>query len=85
MRYCETHADVAQSLYFRNLGAGPAHPMLFYTSAGALILGLSVVEGEGEWLARLKEYPGSSIGYLTFEAAPATSAGEFRFLAARDS
>ena len=56
--------------------------MLFFTSDGALILGLSVVEREDEWFSRLKEFAGSEVGCITFETAPPATAGEFRQLAA---
>jgi hypothetical protein len=80
--YCEAHPSEEQSLYFRNLGDGPAHAMLFFTPDDALILGLSVVEREDEWFVRLKEYAGSRVGYITFETAPVRTASEFRELAA---
>jgi len=82
VQYCEAHSAEALSLYFRNLGAGPAHAMLFFTSDGGLILGLSVVEREDEWFARLKEYAGSEFGYIAFESPPAPTATEFKELAA---
>jgi hypothetical protein len=82
IQYCEDHPSEAHRLYFRNLGSGPSHAMLFFTSDGALILGLSVSEHEEEWFARLKEFAASEIGYITFESAPAATAGAFRELAA---
>jgi hypothetical protein len=81
IEYCEAHPEETQSMYFRNLGTGPAHAMLFFTSDGGLILGLSVVEGEDEWFARLKEHAGSTIGYMAIEEAPSATAAEFRYLA----
>ena len=81
IHHCEAYPDKAHSLYFRNLGAGPAHAMLFFTSDGALIFGLSVVERADEWFARLKELTGSKIGYVTFEEPPVATASEFRALA----
>jgi hypothetical protein len=82
IQHCEWHPSEAHSIYFRNLGDGPAHVMLFFTSDGALIFGLSVVEREDEWFSRLKEFATSNVGYITFEAAPAATAGAFRELAA---
>jgi hypothetical protein len=82
IQYCEIHSGEAQSLYFRNLGAGPAHAMLFFTSDGGLILGVSVVDQENEWITRLKEYVGTEFGYIAFESPPAATAAEFRELAA---
>jgi hypothetical protein len=82
IRYCEAHPAEAQSLNFRNLGAGPAHAMLFFTRDGGLILGLSVVEREDNWFTRLKQHVGSEVGYITFESPPAATVAEFRELAA---
>jgi hypothetical protein len=82
IHYCEAHSAEAQSIYFRNLGAGPAHAMVFFTSDGGLILGLSVVEREDEWFDRLKEYAGSDLGYIAFETPPPATTAEFRQLAA---
>ena len=83
IRYCEEHPAEEQGMYFRNLGAGPAHAMLFFTSDGGLIFGLSVVEREDEWFTRLKEYAGSEVGYITFEVPPPGTSTEFKEQAAR--
>ncbi len=82
IQHCEDHVSEAHSFYFRNLGPGPAHAMVFFTSDCALILGLSVIDHEEEWFVRLKEYAGSEVGYISFETAPAATAGAFRELAA---
>ena len=81
IRHCEAHPDAAQSFYFRNLGEGPAHGMLFFTADKGLILGLSVDEHEDEWLLRLKEHACSDVGYIAFEVPPAPTAAEFRQIA----
>jgi len=82
IQYCESHSAETQSLYFRNLGAGPEHAMLFFTSDGGLVFGLSVVERPDEWFARLKDYVGSDCGYIAFESPPPVTVAEFRALAA---
>lgn len=81
IHYCDSHPNEAQSIYFRNLGAGPAHAMLFFTQDGGLILGLSVERCEDEWFVRLKEFAGSEIGYISFESPPPATAAEFRQMA----
>jgi len=83
IQYCESHPVETQSIYFRNLGTDPAHAMLFFTSDGGLILGLSVLGRQDEWFGRLKEYARSEVGYITFESPPAATVAEFRQLAAR--
>ncbi|CAN5337248.1 hypothetical protein BH11PLA2_BH11PLA2_42110 [soil metagenome] len=82
IQYCEDHSSEAHRFYFRNLGTGPAHAMLFFTSDCGLILGLSVVEHEDEWYDRLVKFADTRIGYITFESPPAETASEFRELAA---
>jgi hypothetical protein len=56
--------------------------MLFFTGDGRLILGLSVVDEEDEWFARLKKSAASEIGYITFESPPTTTVADFTQLAA---
>jgi hypothetical protein len=82
IQYCEDHPCEGHRLSFRNLGKGPAHAMLFFTSDNGLILGLSVAEFEDDWFDRLKKFTGSSVGFIAFEAPPPATAAEFRELAA---
>lgn len=82
IRYCEAHPDAAHGFYFRNPNGSPAHAMLFFTSDGGLILGVSVVEGEQRALAELREHAGSEVGYITFESPPAETVAEFYQVAA---
>ncbi|MBO0698863.1 MAG: hypothetical protein J2P46_10745 [Zavarzinella sp.] len=79
--HCVDHRSESQSLYFRNLGDGPAHAMLFFTEDGGLILGLSVQDHADVALARLREYARSEIGYATFEEPPPVTVTEFKRLA----
>ena len=68
IRHCATNPSESQSFYFRNLADGPAHVMLFFTSDGGLILGLSVEEDEmDDSYARLREHAQSEFGYVTCE------------------
>jgi hypothetical protein len=79
IRYCLDHPSEAQSVYFRNLGNGPAHAMLFFTEDRGLILGLSVEEGEADDIfRRLRDHSGSELGYVTFEEPPPATVGKFR-------
>ena len=78
IRYCEAHPGAAHRFYFRNPKGSPAHAMLFFTSDGGLILGLSVVKGEKQAYSRLVGHAGSDIGYITFESPPHDTAAEFR-------
>jgi hypothetical protein len=79
--YCVEYSSESQSLYFRNLGDGPAHVMMFFTEDGGLIFGLSVEGQSDAAFARLREHAQSEIGYVTFEEAPPPTAGEFKRLA----
>lgn len=81
IRYCETYPTEAQRFYFRNPNGTPAHAMLFFTSDGGLILGLSVSEEVEEAFTGLKAHARSDLGYITFESPPCERAAEFRELA----
>ena len=81
IRHCESNSVEEQSLYFRNLGPGPVHAMLFFTGDGGLILGLSVFEGGGgevEALHRLRSFVGTNEGCIDFESPPPDSVAAFR-------
>lgn len=79
--FCDSQPNETQSIYFRNLGAGAAHVMVFFTSDGALILGLSVVDQAEKWLGRLEEFAGSKVSLMAFETAPPLTIAEFVALA----
>ena len=69
-------------VYWRNLGDGPPFVMAFFTTDGAVILGLSSVEQESaSWLSRLRSFVGPSPHCTLFEQPPPDSAAEFRALA----
>ena len=81
IRHCVEHPSASQSFYFRNLGDGPAHVMLFFTEDGGLILGLSVEQDPDGALFRLRIHARSEHGFVTFEEPPPATADEFRRLA----
>jgi hypothetical protein len=79
IEYCVSHLTEPQSIYWRCLReSGPAHAMVFFTTDGALLLGLSVITDEDQWLKDLKAFAGSNVGCVLFEEAPPDSAEEFR-------
>jgi len=85
--YCCCHSTEAQSIYWRRIGDDdPAHLMVFFTSDTQLIFGLSVSEtAADQFLAELRKYAHSDIGYIAFESPPPETAVEFRQLAHRSS
>jgi hypothetical protein len=85
--YCCEHTSEPYSVYWRRLGDGdPAYAMVFFTSDGFLILGLSTEEGTAKrCFAELLEHNGSDIGYVTIETPPPETATEFRRFAEEQS
>ncbi len=82
--YCVSHVTEPQSIYWRCLrDSDPAHAMVFFTTDGALLLGLAVVTDEDQWLKDLQAFAGSNVGCVLFEEAPPDSAEEFRRLVSR--
>ena len=84
-------ADPTQphSLYWRNPRSGPVlHAMLFFTTDGSLIAGLTVAtEDQDRAGAMLRQLAGSveaRYGYALAEAPPPDSASEFRTKALRE-
>jgi hypothetical protein len=77
--YCCSHASVSQSVYWRQVsGDDPAYAMVFFTSEGLLILGLSTDESTAKsYFTELSTHIGSDVGYITVEAPPPDSAAEF--------
>ena len=80
MRYCAGHPHESHAIYWRNTEAtNPAQGMVFFTSDGELILGLSSAPALAEqFLADLKAFAGSVTGYIAFESPPPGTAAEFR-------
>ncbi len=78
--YCCCHASETQSIYWRRVGDGdPAYAMVFFTSDGFLILGLSTDESTADrYFAELRTHAGSDTGYVTVESPPPETAAEFR-------
>jgi hypothetical protein len=84
--YCVGHPAEPHGVYWRCLGGGdPARAMVFFTTDGALILGLSVASDADRWLAELLAATGSAVGWVGFEEPPPDSASEFAALAARQA
>lgn len=82
--YCVAQHDVAHGIYWRNLDdCDPFHAMVFFTSDGGMVLGLSVVANPDRWLGDLLSMIGGEIGYWTFEEPPPDSILEFKDRAAR--
>ncbi len=81
--YLEGHALEDYGIYWRNTGEGPAFAMAFFTSDGAVILGLACIEDEATaWLTELRAFAGSGPCCILFEQPPPDSAAAFRALAA---
>ena len=83
IRRCESHPFESQSLYFRNLGSGAKHAMLFFTADGGLVLGLSVEVEPDEMFLKLREHARSETGYIDFEAPAPNTVVEFREICQR--
>jgi len=73
------HPDEPYSLYWRNTAAdGPAFVMTFFTTDGAIILGLSCAEEQAEhWLSELKAFAKANVGSRAFEQPPPETTVEF--------
>jgi hypothetical protein len=78
--YCCRYTSETQSIYWRRAGdGGPAYAMVFFTSDGFLILGLSTEESAVErYFAELLTHAGSDVGYVTVESPPPDNSAEFR-------
>ena len=81
--YCCRHPAETQAIYWRRIGEGdPVFAMVFFTSDGQLVLGLSIAgDTEQSFLAELRAHAGSEIGYITAESPPPDTAAEFRRIA----
>lgn len=78
VEHLASHPSEPYGVYWRNLGAGPAFAMAFFTADGAIILGLSCLEGEAKaWLTELQSFAGSKSGCILFEQPPPDSASAF--------
>lgn len=82
IHYACAHLDQAQTIYFSNTASGdPAHALVFFTSDGGMVLGISVRALQEEparqsievadWLDRLRWATGAKIGYALYESPPA--------------
>jgi hypothetical protein len=81
IEYGMSHPNEACRFYFRNEKSGePAHAMVFLTSDGGMVLGVSIGALQGdrrpesgevlEWLERLRISTGAAFGYGLHESPP---------------
>ncbi|MBE9553168.1 MAG: hypothetical protein IMF05_06885 [Proteobacteria bacterium] len=78
LTYLEHHPDEPHSIYWASQASGdPYHAMLFATTDGHAVYGLSVVRNEREYLASLMAFLNSANGYIDFEYPPPDSAPKF--------
>jgi hypothetical protein len=73
--YCENNKNIEHAIYWRATeNSKPEHGMVFYLSDGFVIYGLSTdaanQEYASELLNELKEYFGTTHGYIGHEASP---------------
>ena len=79
VEYLVDHPSEPYGIYWRNLGEGPALAMVFFTTDGAILLGLSCLEADAEaGLTQLRSFAGAESGCILFEQPPPDSAAEFR-------
>lgn len=79
---CE-NPDEPHAVYWASRSAGdPRYAMLFPTTGGQVVYGLSVESGEREFLEALKAHLGSSTGYIDYENPPPDNPREFAKMAA---
>lgn len=86
--YLTVNSNEPYSLYFKNRNESEIHfAMLFFTSDGNLIIGISTPAGnstqEQNVLKQLLEFAESDAGYITYEEPPPYSADTFREFARR--
>lgn len=88
MTFLESNSEYSQGIYWRNKDEENLnkHGMIFYTSDGNMILGISRnadmsgnlnTENEDECLKEMKKYFKTENGYIHYENPPADSYDEF--------
>lgn len=82
MEYLEKNNNDNHTIYWRNLDSNNPnrHGMIFYTTDGYMIFGISVdadPENEAECLSEMKDFLKSDRGYITYECPPETTFEEF--------
>lgn len=82
MEYLEKNISDNHTIYWRNLDSNNTnrHGMIFYTTDGYMIFGISVdvdPENEAECLSEMKDFLQSDGGYITYECPPETTFEEF--------
>jgi len=78
---CET-PDEPHAVYWRSKAdCDPGFAMVFPTTGGQIVYGLSVGENELEFLETLKSFVDSPIGYIDFENPPPDNPTDFEKVA----
>ena len=81
MELCEQNGSEVQAIYWTSTSGGePRCAMVFYTSDGAMVLGLSTDDGslEEPLLAQMIKFCRSSEGLINYEEPPPQTKVEFR-------
>jgi hypothetical protein len=79
LAHLETHPRESHAIYW--LSTAPDDPrcaMVFPTSDGQMVYGLSVERNEPRFLADLMTFLNSAYGYIDFETPPPDTAAEFQ-------
>lgn len=78
LAYLEAHPGIPHAIYWTSDARGdPRCAMVFPTSDGSMIYGLSVERDQEQFLTTLKEFLSAAEGYISFEAPPAGDAAAF--------
>lgn len=79
LQHLEEHPHESHAVYWCSSSEGdPRNAMVFPTTDGEMIFGLSVETCPKEWLYKIKDHCSSELGYIDFEKPPPESASEFR-------
>lgn len=82
IEFMEKNIEYRYGLYWRSKKESePKYAMVFYTTDGEMILGLSVYSFDDmaeHFLKKLKEFSDSKFGYYIAESPPFETAEEFR-------
>jgi hypothetical protein len=83
LTYLGEHPDRSHGIYWASRAVGdPRFAMIFPTTDGQVVYGLSVERDAAEFLAELKAHLGSPTGYVDFENPPPDNAPDFVKMAA---
>jgi len=81
IEYMNNNSNEVHAIYWRSLSDGdPKDAMVFYTSDGCMILGLSIEDEEKEqyYLRKLMSFTNSDISGIAYEQAPPDTKSEFK-------